>query len=304
MDDLVERSMKQDEGATSGLAVVIVTYNSEDVLPGLLDSLREGLLGVARYEVIVVDNDSGDRSVKLAREHPINPRVVEMRRNAGYAAGINAAAAIVDPAMALLVLNPDVRLCSNAAARLLSRLRDPAIGVAVPTIENEDGTVAQSLRREPSLITAWSDALVGTKLAARLGLGEIVADPALYRDGGLVEWATGAALAISAKARFLVGEWDETFFLYSEEVDYMERVRRAGFAVVYDTQARAMHIGGDYHENSFLSALMTTNRIRYFRRHHSALATTLFRLSIVVGETMRLGLGAGHRAAWRAALTP
>jgi hypothetical protein len=48
---------------------------------------------------------------------------------------------------------------------------------------------------------------------------------------------------------------------------------------------------------------MTSNRIRYFRRHHGPISTALFRLSIVVGETMRMALGPGHRAALRAALT-
>lgn len=291
------------EGA-GALAVVVVTYNSETVLPGLLDSLAEGLAGLERREVIVVDNASQDASAELARAHPFGVRVIETGHNAGFAAGINAAAATINEDTHLLVLNPDIRLHPGAAARLVTRLGDPAIGVVAPQMLNEDGTVAQSLRREPSLVTAWSDALVGTQLAARLGLGEIVADPRLYHDGGKVDWATGAALAVSARTRAIVGDWDASFFLYSEEVEYMERVRRAGFAVVYDTQARVMHIGGAYHNNSFLAALMTTNRIRYFRRHHGPIATALFRLSIIVGGAMRAGLGAGHRAALRAALTP
>lgn len=288
---------------TGGLAAVIVTYNSEEVLPGLLDSLADGLEGLARREVIVVDNDSRDGSVELARAHPFGVRVIEMGRNAGFAAGINAAAAAVDEDMHLLVLNPDIRLHRGAGARLKAHLDDPSVGVVAPQMLNEDGTVAQSLRREPSLLTAWTDALVGTRLAARLGLGEIVADPLLYRAGGKVDWATGAALGVSAQSRSVVGDWDDSFFLYSEEVDYMQRIRQAGFAVVYDVQAHTTHIGGAYHNDPFLSALMTANRIRYFRRHHGPIATALFRLSIIVGETMRIGLGAGHRAALRAALT-
>lgn len=152
-------------------------------------------------------------------------------------------------------------------------------------------------------MTAWSDALLGTKLASRIGTGEIVDDPALYRDGGSVDWATGAILAIPAATRRVVGEWDETFFLYSEEVDYIQRVRAAGLSILYAPEAQAIHIGGEYHDNVFLSALMTSNRIRYFRRHHGPIATTLFRLSIIVGETMRASMGPGHRAALRAALT-
>jgi GT2 family glycosyltransferase len=227
-----------------------------------------------------------------------------MDRNAGYAAGINAAAATLSADTDILVLNPDIRLRRGCVLRLSDRLRQPSVGIAVPQILNEDETLALSLRREPTIVTIWSDALLGTKLAARIGLGEIVADPALYQRGGVVEWATGAALAVSARARRAVGEWDESFFLYSEEVDYMERVRRAGLDIVYDVEARAVHFGGEYHENTFLSALMTANRIRYYRRHHGPLATLVFRLGIIVGEVMRIALSPGHRAALRAALSP
>ncbi|MBP1887291.1 glycosyltransferase family 2 protein [Sinorhizobium mexicanum] len=285
------------------LAVVIVTYNSASVLPGLLDSLPAGLEGIANYQVIVVDNASRDGSADLAIAHPIGAKIIRMGRNAGYAAGINAATATVAPCADLLVLNPDVRLRPGAARQLVDRLAEASVGVVAPQILGEDGKICRSLRREPSAITAWSDALIGTKLAARIGLGEIVADPLLYQQGGRIEWATGAILAISARARRIVGDWDESFFLYSEEVDYMERVRRSALSVVYDTNARAVHIGGAYHCSPHLSALMTANRVRYYRRHHGPIATILFRLAIIVGESMRVVLGPGHRAALRAALT-
>ncbi|WP_246733791.1 glycosyltransferase family 2 protein [Rhizobium sp. 57MFTsu3.2] len=286
----------------AGIALVIVTYNSAGVLPGILDSLADGLEGIDRYEIIVVDNASHDDSVALAQAHPIGVTVIETGRNAGYAGGINVAVATISLETDILVLNPDIRLQAGCVRTLSRRLSDTAIGVVAPKLLNDDGTIANSVRREPSLLTIWSDALLGTKLAGKLGLGEIVASPDLYSRGGAVDWATGAALAISANARKKVGTWDESFFLYSEEVDYMQRVRSAGLEVAYEADACVMHSGGEYHQNTYLSGLMTANRIRYFRRHHSAFATVFFRLGIIVGETMRIALGPGHRAALYAAL--
>lgn len=286
------------------LAIVVVTYNSAEVIGGLLDSLPLGLAGLADTEIVVVDNNSRDASVDIAASHPVGVRVIQTGRNAGYAAAINAAAATIDGERHLLILNPDIRLRPDCALALVDRLRDPAVGLVVPQLLHEDGSTAHSLRKEPSVITAWSDSLLGTSLAGRLGVGEIVKDEGLYRGGGTIEWASGAALAISAATRKAVGVWDETFFLYSEEVDYMERVRRCGLKVVYEPAARAVHIGGEYHENTGLSALMTSNRIHYYERHHGAAATFLFRLGIITGEVMRFGLGPGHRAALSAALRP
>jgi N-acetylglucosaminyl-diphospho-decaprenol L-rhamnosyltransferase len=287
-----------------GLSIVIVTYNSASVLPGLLDSLPAGLEGVKQFETIVVDNDSADNSADTALAHAIRPRVIRMGRNAGYAAAINAAAATVRPDADLLILNPDVRLLPGAAKLLVDRLRDSFVGVAVPRILAEDGTTRWSLRREPSIMTAWTEAVLGGTFAARSGTGETIGDLAFYDQGGLIEWATGAALAVAARVRGIVGDWDESFFLYSEEVDYLRRVRESGGFVAYVPQAQVVHIGREYLGNPRLSALMTANRIRYYRRYHGPLATAVFRLGIIVGEAIRAVLGPGHRAALRAALTP
>jgi len=282
-----------------------VTYNSAPVLPGLLDSLSAGLDGIREFETIVVDNDSADASVEVALAHSIRPKVIRMGRNAGYAAAINAAARSVRPDANLLILNPDVRLLPGAGARLIDRLVDQSVGVAVPRILAEDGTTSWSLRREPSVITAWSETILGGRMAARIGMGEMIGDPAIYNQSGMIEWASGAILTIAARARRAVGDWDESFFLYMEEVDYMRRVRERGFSVAYVPEAQAIHFGGEYSENPRLSALLSANRISYHRRHHGPLSTAVFRLSIIVGEGVRAIRGApGHRAAMLAALKP
>jgi N-acetylglucosaminyl-diphospho-decaprenol L-rhamnosyltransferase len=286
----------------SYLAIVVVSYNSALVLPGLLDSLSAGLEGIEKYEIIVADNESADDSVAIALAHAIRPKVIRMGRNAGYAAGINAAAATVDKGAHLLILNPDVRLLPGAARMLVARLADSSVGVAVPKIFAEDGTIAWSLRREPSILTAWTDAIFGGTLAARIGMGEKISDSALYDKDGLTEWAEGSVLAVAARTRGIVGDWDESLFLYSEETDYMRRVRECGLSVAYVPQAQAIHIGGDY-ENPRLAALLAVNRIRYYRRYHGLLSTAMFRMSIIVGEGSRAFRGPGHRAAFQAALT-
>ncbi len=286
------------------LAVVIVTYNSAEVLPGLLDSLAAGCAGIDELDVIVVDNDSRDHSVEIARNHPVGARVIETGRNAGYAAGINAATATIGKHCDVLVLNPDIRLMPGSARILCEQLSDLAVGITVPRMVSEDGHLAPSIRREPSLTTAWAEALLGGMLAARLDVGEVVNSPILYRDGGPVDWATGAAIMISARARLTVGDWDESFFLYSEEVDYLRRVRESGLSVSYIPQATVVHFGGDYESSSFLSGLMMANRIKDYARHHSKPATAVFRLALIVGETLRVGRSPAHRAALRAALRP
>ena len=117
--------MRQD---AAPLAVVIVTYNSAAVLPGLLNSLAAGLEGVGRFEIVVSDNNSRDGSAELALAHSVGARVIRMGRNGGYAAGINAAIATVSSASDVLILNPDVRLRPGAVRRMLNWLANVRSG--------------------------------------------------------------------------------------------------------------------------------------------------------------------------------
>ncbi len=291
-------------GDRERVCVVVVTYNSAAVIGGLLDSLPAGLEGVPESEVIVVDNSSPDGSAEVAAAHRLRPRVVQMGRNAGYAAAINAAGAAAGADAHLLVLNPDLRLLPGAARLLLDRVRTGHAGVALPCNFREDGTVDPTIRREPSVLTAWSDSLLGGRLAARLGLGEIVDGAGCYERADRVSWATGSALMVAPRARRAVGDWDESYFLYSEEVDFQRRVREAGLEIVYVPEAHVMHIGGDYRANPRLYALLTSNRIRYFSRYHDPFSTLFFRLGVAAGEALRMLRGPAHRQALVRALTP
>jgi len=286
------------------VAVVIVTFNSADALPALLDSLVDGLEGLDRFEIIVVDNGSKDGSAEIAEAHPLHPTVVRTGRNAGYAAAINIGSERSDTNAHLLILNPDLRLYPKAVKPLIEDVATSKAGVVVPINYKEDGTIDPTLRREPSIITAWADAILGGKLAARLGVGEIVGDLRHYDQRRPVQWATGSALLVTAEARKAVGAWDESFFLYSEEVDYQRRIREAGFEIVYEPRSKVMHASGGSGTGPRLFALLTANRIRYYRRHHGALRTSIFKLGVIIGHAARLWRGASHRAALMSALTP
>ena len=92
--------------------------------------------------------------------------VIEMGSNAGYAAGINAAVQAAKPYSAILVLDPDVRLMPGCAVELLSRL-GPGTGLAVPPLVDGESELIQSQRREPSVVRAWGDALLGARRVGR-----------------------------------------------------------------------------------------------------------------------------------------
>jgi GT2 family glycosyltransferase len=273
--------------STDRVAVVVVSYNSAAVLPGLVASLAAGMAGL-RWQLVVADNDSGDGSADLVRRLVPAATVVQMRRNAGYAAGINAAVAAAGPHGAVLALNPDVRLEPGCVPRLLAALREPGVGIAVPQLLDARGAVIESMRRRPSLVRALADAVIGADRAGRIGgLGEVVTDERSYASPAEPEWAEGSTQLISAECWRRCGGWDESYFLYSEETDFHLRAREAGLRIRYVPTARAVHLEGESATSPRLWALLVANRLMFFRRRNARLASAGFWLALVIREASR-----------------
>jgi GT2 family glycosyltransferase len=279
----------------SRIAVVIVTYNSARVLGGCLASLPDGAKGAHLATVVVVDNASKDDSLALAGQAAGLPvRTVQTGRNAGYAAAVNAATEVLDLGEldAVFVMNPDCRLRPGSLAALAGALGREGTGIAVPMLVSTEGVLHHSLRRVPTVRAALAEALIGGRLAGRFGsLSEMVTDPARYRRPGPADWATGAAMLVSAAAIPEIGPWDESFLLYSEETDYALRAADLGWTLWYEPTAVVEHIGGEAKINSMLAALLTVNRVRLFCRRRGRLAGAAFYLAVLLGESMRAAAG-------------
>lgn len=282
------------------VAVIVVTWNSAKVLPGFLAALPDGMAGLD-WKLVVADNDSADDTVETLHTLAPEATVVQTGRNAGYAAGVNAALDAAGDTDVALVCNPDIRMRQGCAKRLVDSLGD-GVGIAVPLLYEEGrDTPHHSLRRESSVLRALGEAVIGNRRAGRFPmLSELVTDPAAYRRPTRADWATGALMAISADCRAACGPWDESFFLYSEETEYCLRARDLGYATQLEPAAEAVHLGGDSQVSPWLWSLLTLNRVRLYRRRHGAVATVCFRAAVLLRETARALLG---RAASRAAAT-
>ncbi len=279
--------------------VVTVTWNSESVIEGFLGSVSPAM-GELSWQVVVADNDSGDSTVETVRSAMPDARLVQVGRNAGYAAGINAAVAAAACHTNLLIANPDIRLDAGSGQALIAALDEPRVGIAVPQLRDADGQLTFSIRRDATVLRAFGEAVLGGERAGRWArLGETVTQPGAYDLPADVDWASGAIMAVSRECAESLGSWDETMWLYSEETDYCLRAREAGFRVRYVPSARAVHIGGESGENPMLWTALTVNRIRLFERRHSRLHAAAFRSAVTFNEALRAIAG---RPTSRAAL--
>lgn len=280
-------------GEHADVAALVVTYNNGADVCGLLESLRLQTREQS-IKVVVADNSPNPETLSCLRQFP-DVAAFATGGNLGYAGGINAAYAKAGSADAYLVLNPDLRLGPGAVRSLRKSMEGTGAGVVVPLLRDDDGSVYPSLRREPSISRALGDAVLGSRFKGRPGwLTEIDFDAESYAHPHKVDWATGAALLIRSDIAEQVGGWDESYFLYSEETDYLHRVRDLKAAVWFEPLAAMVHTRGGSGSSTSLDALMDANRIRYVRKFHQGSYARTFRAAVVLSALLRAPLPA-HR---------
>ena len=280
------------------VAVIVVTWNSAAVIEGLVRSVQASSVR-GSVGLVLVDNASRDETVGIVRELMPEAGVVQMGRNAGYAAGMNAGIEHAGDCEAYLLLNPDIRLAPTTIQTMLDELRESGAGIVVPRLVDQTGSLRFSLRREPTVLRAWGEALLGGRLAGRHPrLGEMEMRATSYAEPAGADWATGAAMLISRACSARVGVWNESFFLYSEETDFALRARDEGFALWYTPRAVAVHFEGESHESPALFSLLTRNRVKLFRSRHGVIRTAAFWSAVLVGEIIRAKRPTRRAAAW------
>jgi len=303
----VPTTAKQPDAPTLdvNVAYVVVAYRSERHLDGCLDAIAsdrpEG------SQIVVVDNASPDRSNVIALHHASKPRIVRSTTNDGFGAGCNLGAKDTT-ADFLFFVNPDARLQLGATSVLLARLRnDPGISALGPRVDGPGGhSGVASAGFEPSIRSALGHFLLLARLPALARVFPPLQLPPLARAGP-VDWVSGAALLIRASDFRSVGGFDESMFLYMEDVDLCRRLRDAGRVIWYEPTAKVEHdLGGSQGEEQparwyrAFHAYVTKRRGNGYARLVSLIAALGLGARAFVGAT---GNKAKARRLRRAALT-
>jgi N-acetylglucosaminyl-diphospho-decaprenol L-rhamnosyltransferase len=273
------------EAAQPDVSVVVVSFNTRDLLARCLETVREQ--AGPSLEVVVVDNGSTDGSVRYVRERFPEVTVLPLGENRGFAAANNAAFARCRGEYVLL-LNSDTFLHDGALAALVDAARrHPRAAAVGPRLLNGDGSLQRSAWPFPQARRLLLEAVTLHRPLARLGLVE---DLRLWAhdDERAVDFLIGACLLVRRHALDEVGGFDEGFWLYGEEADLCWRLSQRGWQVVLAPDAVATHVGG-------ASSAASAPRLRHFYRgqkrfllkHGPRGAWALARLALVLGSLLR-----------------
>lgn len=269
------------------IAVCIVNYNTRDLLRACLHSA----LAEKPDEIVVVDDASTDASAEMVEMDFPSVRLIRLNENIGYGAASNLAVKHCRSEH-ILLLNGDT-LVKPGALRCLNRYLEASISAAIlgPRIVNPDGSPQTSCFHFPAPLHIFLYLSGLYRLIPRLPiLRRYSLQKASANSAGVVPWVLGAALAFRRETFEALGGFDESFFLYFEEVDLCYRASRRGWQVHFAPEAEIVHVGGasTEQERGGMTLQYFTSLAEFYRKHYSGWALAALILMVKTFAFFRL----------------
>jgi GT2 family glycosyltransferase len=260
------------------LSVIIVNYNTKDLLRDCLQSLREHLTRPSN-EIFVVDNGSEDDSTTMIRKEFPWVRLIENTGNLGFARANNQAMRKASGRF-ILLLNSDTLIRKGAIEGLLKTMQsDPSIGIAGLQLLNGDGSLQNSIYNSPSLLTE----LTNKSLLRRLFPNRYRGKEHKILQPIEVDGIIGSCMLVRKEAIGEVGVLDEDYFFFFEETDWCLRMRRAGWKVVFDPRYTIFHLQGKSaaQVNTRARIEYWRSRYTYFEKHFDAISCHILKIGLL-----------------------
>jgi hypothetical protein len=258
------------------LSIICVTYNSADVLPEFLNGLANR---PADWEVIFVDNASGDETAELVQRWRKAARFIQNENNRGWSAGNNQGIAASEGELILLA-NPDLRFEIGELQKLVRFLDErPEFAAAAPQLLNPDGSIQPSCRRLPTIVdfffqmTGLAFIFPGTAFNRWKMPGF---DHQIFREVGQ---PMASALLVRGSVFEKVGSFDERFFVFFGDVDFCRRLKEAGLRSAFWPEAKVFHRRG---------ASTRKMGARFYFSSHSGFFSYLWKWSGIFGKAALL----------------
>lgn len=226
------------------LSIIIVSWNVQGLLKECLNSVFQ-FAPQFPFEVLVVDNASSDGSAEMVSTDFQNVSLIINAENRGFAAACNQGIKQAKGEY-ILLLNCDCRVTERALDSFVRFMDEhPRAGIAGCRITNPDGSIQQSVRRFPTILSQLLILFKIHHIVPRLNsINNYFATDFDYSMPQQIDQPMGAAFLIRKSLLDTIGLFDERFFIWFEEVDLCRRAREAGWEIWYDPESIVVHHGG------------------------------------------------------------
>ena len=241
--------------------VVVLNFNGWQNTIECLKSIQK--LTLPRnisIEPLVIDNASSNDSIKKIKEEFPKVIVIENQTNLGFSGGSNEGMtyALKNGADFVMLLNNDTIIHPGLAENLLKPFEHDTVAAVVPKIYFEKGFEFHKNRykdSEKGKVIWYAGGKIdwNNLLGKNIGVDEV--DRGQFDIRMETEVATGCCVMIRADLLQKIGLFDDRYFLYYEDADFSQRIRSAGFKIIYEPKAIVWHknaessgVGSDLHD--------------------------------------------------------
>lgn len=257
------------------LSIIILNYKQKGLVKQCIKGIERSQIRL-NYEVIVVDNNSGDHCLELINKEFPYVITIQSGANLGFAAGNNIGLNKANGKY-VLILNPDIAITDNVIEVMHDFMeKNIKAGIAGPKLINPDGTIQYSCRRYPSWkMPICRRTIIGKLPFCRQELDDYLMKDWSHAENKTVDWLFGACLFIRKSCLDKVGSFDERFFMYFEDLDLCRRFWEKGFEVCYLADVQIVH----YHQRlsaekeglasifKKITRIHLTSGVKYFKKY-------------------------------------
>jgi GT2 family glycosyltransferase len=277
------------------LSIIIVSFNTKELLVSCIKSVFKCTKNI-KFEVIVVDNNSGDGSADAAKS--LGATVIKNKGNFGFAVANNQGFR-VSHGKYVLFLNSDTEIHGNVLGEMMPWMEiNSKAGVATCALKNKDGSLQATGGYFPTLLRVFSWMIIQDipfvdniikPFHPHHSKSLFFRGDSFYKTQKKIDWATGAFLLTRREILEKVEGWDEKFFMYVEDVDLCFRIKRLGYEVWYLPKWSITHLGGASSKSSEHSLLSEYEGIKkFYVKHYAAWQFPIVRLILKIGALGRI----------------
>jgi len=266
-------------GSTIDISVVIVSWNTKDILRQCLQSVIEASKGII-IEIIVVDNNSHDGSFEMVTDEFPNVRLIRNDRNLGFSGAVNKGIEISTGRYIALV-NSDTIVSKDSFVVMVRYLdTNVDVGISGCHLVNGVGETELSCDNFPTISTRIANSLLNYVPLLRHVFGRLSLKYGPYDQERDVEKVSGAFMVVRRRVFEQIGLLDENIFMYGEDTDLCYRTKQAGWRITYTPRATVVHLHGQSIRRSTLkSKWLRRKTIVYFsRKHYGWMIATFYRI--------------------------
>ena len=273
------------------LSIIILTWNNQEVIKNCLDSIYSSA-GDLNFEIIVVDNNSSDRTKEILKNSYPKVKLTTNVKNLGYAKGNNQG---IEKSKGefILLLNPDVKLIDDFLTKITKFLQEhPEAGALGPQLLNPDRSIQPSCREFPGYsailweLSSLSHIFPGSKIFGRWRMRYFD-----HNSLAEVDQPMGSALLIRRKTLEEVGLFDTNFKMFFNDVDLCYRIKKAGWKIYFYPGAKAFHIKASSTQKAKAKMIFLSHWgfYKFLKKYRTGWANEI--LSIFLGGLLLLSSG-------------